>query len=85
MAKRNHRATYSRDKKKGGYIIRIEGPTPAVFAGREVPVETKDGSEHMEELEHLIWSGNDAETGKPIALYSFKAKPKSEDEDEMPF
>lgn len=80
-----HRATYSRDKKKGGYIIRVEGPSCAAFAGREVPVTKKDGTVSPETLEHLIWTGNDEETGKPVAIYSFVAKPKDETEDEIPF
>ena len=76
--KRAHKAGYSRDKKKGGWLIRVEGPTPAEFAGREVPVNLKDGGEQMETLDSLIWSGNDSESGKPVALYSFTPKPKEE-------
>ncbi|MDE2019664.1 MAG: hypothetical protein KGJ13_04965 [Patescibacteria group bacterium] len=83
--KRTHRATYSRDKRKGGYIIRVEGPHATRFAGRKVPVTMKDGSEHNEELEDLIWSGTDQESGKPIALYSFKPRPTEELNDEIPF
>lgn len=82
--KRIHRATYTRDKKKGGYIIRVEGPHATNFAGREVPVTLKDGTENTVTLDELIWSGKDEESGKPIALYSFIQKPK-EMEDEIPF
>lgn len=74
--KRQHRATFSRDKKKGGYIIRVEGPHAMAFAGREVPVTMKDGSEGIEKLTDLIWSGADNETGKPVALYHFEPRPK---------
>jgi hypothetical protein len=73
---RQHRATYAKDKKKGGYLIRVEGPSSNMFAGREVPVNTKDGGEHIEMLDALIWSGKDNESGKPVSLYSFVAKPK---------
>lgn len=83
--KRLHRATYSRDKKKGGYLVRVEGPTANRFAGREVPVTMRDGSEHTEKLDTLIWTGTDTETKQPIALYSFVPRPKDETEDEAPF
>jgi hypothetical protein len=79
-----HRATYSRDNRNGGYLIRVEGPHANRFAGRTVPVVLKDGSQHSEELDTLIWAGKDQETGKPVALYSFKSKPPEFD-DEIPF
>jgi len=81
---RSHRATYARDKKKGGYLIRVEGPKANMFAGREVPVTTRNNDEHMEKLDGLIWTGTDEETGKPVALYSFVSRPASID-DEIPF
>jgi hypothetical protein len=84
-AKRDHRATYSRDNRNGGYIIRVEGPKCNRFAGRNVPVTLKDGSEHVEELDTLIWTGNDQESGKPVALYSFVSKPVADLDDEIPF
>lgn len=83
--KRSHKATYARDKRKGGYLIRVIGPNAAAFAGREVPVIRKDDSETMEKLDGLIWSGTDEETGKPVALYSFEARPKDDLNDEIPF
>lgn len=79
--KRVHRATYSRDKRKGGYLVRVEGPFAAKFAGREVPVTKKDNSESSEKLTELIWSGPDEETGIPVALYAFEAKPREPEED----
>lgn len=82
--KPQHRATYARDKKKGGYLIRVEGPHAGKFAGREVPVSRKDGSSDPETLTDLIWSGIDDESGKPVALYGFTPKPKELD-DEIPF
>lgn len=78
--KRQHTATYATDKRKGGYLIRVAGPNAAAFAKREVPVQTKNGTEHKETLDRLIWSGNDQETGMPCALYTFLAKPKIDDE-----
>ena len=86
--KREHKATYARDKKTGGYIIRVQGPKANAFAGRVVPVVTKDGGEHSETLDKLIWTGTDdgaisGYTG-PCALYSFKSQPKKV-EDEIPF
>lgn len=83
--KREHRATYARDKRNGGYIIRIEGPNAAKFAGRTVPVTKKDGDESDEIITALIWTGVDTETSKPVALYHFAPKPKDEIEDEIPF
>jgi len=76
--KRQHKATYARDKRKGGYLVRVEGPHAADFAGRDVPVTRMDNSENVESLDALIWSGNDETTGKPIALYSFIPKPREE-------
>ena len=82
---RLHKATYSRDKKKGGYLVRISGPTANAFAGREVPVTMLDGSEHLEKLVRLIWTGADTgeyggTVGEPIALYTFESKPREETE-----
>jgi hypothetical protein len=71
-----HKATYAADKRKGGYLIRVEGPTPDRFAGREVPVTRRDGSSETERLDRLIWTGKDSESGKPVSLYTFVAKPR---------
>ena len=79
---RLHKATYARDKKKGGYLIRVEGPTANAFVGRMVPVTMLDGSEHDEKLTKLIWSGVETSNqyggtiGAPVALYAFEAKPR---------
>jgi len=73
MSKRNHRATYARDKYSGGFNIRVEGPRADAFVGREVPVERKDGSEEMEKLTAIVWKGADND-GKPVALYRFEPK-----------
>ncbi len=79
-----HRATYAADKKKGGYLVRVEGPHASSFVNREVPVTRKDNSTSKEKLVRLIWSGMDTETGKPVALYAFEAKPRDPN-DEIPF
>lgn len=76
-----HRATYARDKKKGGYLIRVAGPTAGAFAGRTVPVSTLDGDTHPEQLVKLIWTGIDTgeyggTKGEPIALYTFASQPR---------
>lgn len=78
MAKseRQHKATYASDKRSGGYNIRIEGPNANAFAGREVPVTLRDGTEHPEKLVRVLWSGKDRESGANVALYSFEAKPR---------
>ena len=82
--KRRHKATYARDKKKGGYLVRVIGPQATEFAGRKVPVATMNGDEHEEELNALIWSGVDEGfedrpgSGQPAALYTFKSKPREE-------
>lgn len=79
---RKHRATYARDKRTGGYLIRVSGPYPERFNGREVPVTTMDGTEHMETLKDLVWTGitpADSKFGTPgerVALYHFEAKPR---------
>lgn len=73
---RAHKATYATDKRNGGYLIRVEGPHAAAFVGRDVPVSTKAGAEHTEKLTRLIWSGTDTQSGKPVALYKFEAKPR---------
>lgn len=88
--KRSHKATYAADKKQGGYLIRVVGPRASEFVGREVPVVTQKGDEHMEKLIRLIWTGIDTGTdkfpgtGQPCALYKFESKPK-EKMDEIPF
>jgi len=74
--KRLHKATYSSDKRKGGYLVRVEGPTAERFVGRTVPVTLRNGSEHDEKLVKLIWTGVDKESGKPVALYGFEATPR---------
>lgn len=90
VKKRSHKATYTTDKKKGGYLVRVIGPQAAHFAGRTVPVTRRDDSENEEMLDRLLWSGVDTGTeaqpgtGLPVALYAFKPKPRKED-DEVPF
>lgn len=85
-AKRQHRATYARDKRKGGYLIRVVGPHAPMFVDKDVPVSRNDGTENMERLLKLVHSGTDdgkvvaADKGKTYALYTFQAKPREEDE-----
>jgi hypothetical protein len=68
-----------------GYLIRVEGPHAERFAGRPVPVTRRDRSETEEKLDALLWSGVDEESGKPVALYTFEARPRDEKIDETPF
>jgi hypothetical protein len=81
--KRTHRATYARDKKTGGWLVRVVGPQAAEFAGDTVPVSTANGEEHDETLTIMRWSGPDKDpssgelTGRNAALYSFDAKPRT--------
>lgn len=90
-AERLHKATYASDKRSGGYNVRVVGPQATRFAGREVPVTTVKGDEHMEKLIKLLWSGVDTGTEKlqgtnlPVALYSFLSRPKDIADDEIPF
>lgn len=81
--KRQHKATYSKDKFRGGYLVRVEGPHAPNFVGKEVPVTQKSGAEEMEKLTHLITSGVDKESGIPYALYRFLAKPRDVSETEF--
>jgi hypothetical protein len=76
--KHRHKATYASDKKNGGYNVRVVGPEPNAFAGRTVPVTTRGGGVHMEDLTRLIWTGpgTDQDAGQFVALYEFKPKPK---------
>lgn len=74
--KRLHKATYSSDKKNGGYLVRVQGPNASMFVNREVSVTLKNGSEHSEKLTKLVWSGVDTVSGQPVALYKFASKPK---------
>lgn len=76
VPKRLHRATYSTDKRTGGYLIRVQGPNAERFAGRIVPVTMKSGDEHMEKLDRLIWTGTDQQSGEKVALYKFESKPR---------
>ena len=82
--KRAHKATYASDKRNGGYLIRVVGPHADAFTGREVPVTTANGAEHIEKLTRLVWKGMDVGneritgTGLPLALYRFEAKPREE-------
>jgi hypothetical protein len=82
--KRKHRATYATDKRKGGYLIRVVGPTCEMFVGREVPVTTRGNQEHNEKLTGLVWTGNDAQTGEKVALYKFESRPRDTSVD-IPF
>ena len=52
-----HVATYTRNKKTGGYNVRVTGPKASLFTGQEVPVSTKDGKEHIEKSEGLRFCG----------------------------
>lgn len=85
VKKRNHKATYSRDKRKGGYLVRVIGPHASHFTNRDIPVSRNDGTESMERLLKLVHSGVDdgavvaADKGKNYALYTFEAKPREEE------
>lgn len=81
--KRAHKASFSNDKKRGGYNICVEGPKANMFAGRIVPVTKKDGTETEEKLVRLTWSGPDPETGKFLAFYTFEPHPPADEE--LPF
>lgn len=81
---RQHKATYSRDSREGGWLLRIVGPNATKFSGRDVPVTRNDGTENMETVGKLITSGVDegnviaADKGKNYALYKFEPKPREE-------
>lgn len=82
---RAHVATYARDKRNGGYIVRVQGPNANRFAGRTVPVTRRDRSETQEELDRLVWSGKDNESAEPVALYTFKQRPRDDVDADAPF
>lgn len=78
-----HRATFAKDKRKGGYLIRVAGPMSNRFSGRTVPVTMKAGGQQTETLTDVIWTGKDDDTGEPVTLYHFENKPLGDDE--IPF
>jgi hypothetical protein len=86
-----HKATYTRDKKTGKFLIRVVGPHANAFIGREVPVATAAGEVHTEKLLRVKFSGVDdgniipSDQGKPYAVYEFEAKPRADFDDEIPF
>jgi len=81
-APRQHKAGYAKDKRTGGYNVRVTGPSANLFAGREVPVTRNGGEEQIEKLKSLLWSGiddgtyNPSDKGKPVALYDFEPRPR---------
>jgi len=82
MAERQHIATFATDKRNGGYLVRVLGPFSNRFAGREVPVTRKDKTETAVQLDRVVWSGKDTDTGKPVSLYTFVPE---EQADDIPF
>lgn len=83
---RLHKATYARDKRNPGkYLVRVEGPTAAAFAGRVVPVERMDNSESLEKLTVAVWAGVDDKSQKPVALYHFEQRERDKEPDALPF
>lgn len=84
-----HRATFSRDKQRGGYNIRVEGPYANRFAGREVPVTLLSGEVKKETLIGVLWAGmtepQDGTAPQPVALYDFVRAERVEFDDEIPF
>ena len=83
MAERQHRATFARDKRNGGYLVRVMGPHANRFAGKEVPVTLKNNTERKALLEDVVWTGKDDDTGKPVALYTHAPEPQEEQEVEF--
>lgn len=80
--KRQHKATYATDKRNGGYLIRISGPTPEKFVGQEVPVTQRSGEEHKERLTRLVWTGPDTNNpGEKVALYKFEPRPRDPEQE----
>jgi len=75
---RKHRASYASDKRSGGYNVRVVGPYPDRFLDRDVPVTRKDGTESVEHLTRILWSGLDNDTGEKVCLYAFEQKPREQ-------
>lgn len=76
---RKHKATYAKDKLRGGYSICVKGPNANKFANREVPVTLKSGEENIELLTELQNVSEDTETGEMLAFYKFEKKETSDD------
>lgn len=87
--KTRHSATFTNDKRNGGYLIRVVGPDAKMFAGREVPVTTLGGKTEMHKLTKLKFSGvddgkyNAANAGQPYAVYAFEPRPFEQNEVEF--
>ena len=76
---RSHSASYSKIRGEPfKWYVRVVGPHAEKFSGRTVPVTTKGGADHDEDLARMIWNGTDRRTGENVALYEFIAKPKAD-------
>jgi len=81
--KRDHKASFCKDKRHGGYNIWVAGPMANRFAGREVPVTMSNGDEKMITLKDVQWTGQDPKTGEFAAVYDFQ--PEERIHDDIPF
>lgn len=84
---RRHRATYAADSRNPGkWQILVIGPDAKEFAGREIPIQMKNGSETTEKLDKALWAGKTKDTDENMCYYSFTARPRDEAGDEqLPF
>jgi hypothetical protein len=93
-----HRATWAKDRRNGGYLVRVIGPNAnrfgerrvddgskdGIIVRRKVPVTLKSGEQKMAELGGVVWTGKDEDTGQPVALYTHIPE-QADEQDELPF
>lgn len=86
---RQHSASYTRLRGEPlKWFVRVVGPHALKFSGRDIPVATKNGVEHEEKMGRLLGDFTDQDTGQPVGIYEFIAKPKASPEeldDVIPF
>lgn len=67
-------ATFQRNKRGNGWIVRVVGPHSEAFSYKSIPVTMKDGSTKMVELTNVIWSGY-TDDDEEISLYGIVYAP----------
>lgn len=77
-----HRASFSWDKMAAAWRIFVVGPRANMFAGRTIPVRTKNGDNAEETLSELVHTGvleQGDDAGSNFAIYTFIQKPMNDD------
>lgn len=67
-------ATFQRNKRGNGWIVRVVGPHSDAFSYKTIPVTMKDDSTKQVELTNVIWSGY-TDDDEEISLYGIVYAP----------